>query len=66
MLVPSFQGVGESRPPDLDVTAFYTGRTRAKAADLRDNGNGVAAWDVETYDPVEIRGQPTISICDEV
>ena len=62
LLVPPFQGVGESLPPELDVTVIHTARSRAPQTVIRTNG--VSTWDVETVAPRDVRGDPVLSFCD--
>ena len=60
--VPPLQGLDDSDPPELDVTALYTGRFTGQPANPT---NGLNTWDVEQIDPRALRGDPVINECAE-
>lgn len=64
LLVPPDQNPpGDPNPPEIDVTAVYTGRSRIGGADIL--RNGVGTLDVETVRPTSLRGDPApIDFCD--
>ena len=63
LLVPPGQDLFNPNPPELDVTALYTARSRAPNADPR--LNGVSTWDVENVDFTVMRGSPSsLALCD--
>ena len=60
---PGQEPFGDPSPPELDVTALYTGRTRAPGIDPR--LHGVSTWDVESVDHTVMRGSPPpFAFCD--
>ncbi len=62
LLVPPNQDQsGSPGPPELDVSAVHTARSRANFVDIQTNG--AAAIDVEYVEPKPVRGLPSLDLC---